>query len=99
VPTWALPLAPSPPLPSPPAARAAATLIRLLFPIHLSSRPPSLITPPAQADIINRGFGGYTSKQAVEMVPEIIETVNMKNTPLVTVWFGANDAVTLDGNQ
>jgi len=58
-----------------------------------------LVPMHKQADIINRGFGGYTSKQAVEIVPEIAQRVDMKATALVVVWFGANDAVTLDGPQ
>ncbi|KIZ01037.1 hypothetical protein MNEG_6922 [Monoraphidium neglectum] len=52
-----------------------------------------------RADVINRGFGGYTSKQGLEILPEILETIDLGRTLLAVVWFGTNDAATPDGPQ
>jgi hypothetical protein len=52
-----------------------------------------------QADIINRGFGGYTTKQASLILPELIETLDTKRSALAVVWWGANDAVNPEGPQ
>lgn len=43
-------------------------------------------------DIINRGFSGYTTDQAVELLPRIFPTLD-NDIQLVVVFFGANDAV------
>ncbi|GBF95364.1 isoamyl acetate-hydrolyzing esterase [Raphidocelis subcapitata] len=52
-----------------------------------------------RADILNRGFGGYTSKQAVQIVPEVADSISHKRTALAVVWWGANDAVNPQGPQ
>ncbi|PVH87099.1 SGNH hydrolase, partial [Cadophora sp. DSE1049] len=48
-----------------------------------------------RADIINRGFGGYTSQQGLSLLPQIIPSkypVTSPNIKLCFVFFGANDA-------
>lgn len=52
-----------------------------------------------RADVINRGFGGYTTRQAVQILPEMIETLKLNRTALAVVWFGANDAANPEGPQ
>ena len=47
----------------------------------------------------NRGFGGYTSNQAVEILPELTQSLDLKKTALAVVWFGTNDAVNPKGPQ
>jgi lysophospholipase L1-like esterase len=49
-----------------------------------------------QADIINRGFGGYNTRWALHMVEEIIASHKPQEVKLVTVFFGANDAAHSD---
>ncbi|OJD11817.1 hypothetical protein AJ78_07485 [Emergomyces pasteurianus Ep9510] len=44
-------------------------------------------------DIINRGFSGYTSKQALAVLPSFFPPVQKAKVRLMTVFFGANDAV------
>lgn len=43
-------------------------------------------------DIINRGFSGYTTDQAVELLPRIFPT-RKDDVQLILLFFGANDAV------
>jgi hypothetical protein len=43
-------------------------------------------------DVINRGFSGYNTKFAVELLDDLFHDCTEANTPLVTVFFGANDA-------
>jgi lysophospholipase L1-like esterase len=45
-----------------------------------------------QADVINRGFGGYTTATTLLSLPEILESTNSQQIALATVWLGANDA-------
>ena len=48
-----------------------------------------------RADIINRGFGGYTSQQGLSLLPKIIASLHPVTSPeikLCFVFFGANDA-------
>ena len=48
-----------------------------------------------RADIINRGFGGYTSQQGLSLLPKIIPSLHPDTSPeikLCFVFFGANDA-------
>ncbi|KAI8464125.1 MAG: SGNH hydrolase-type esterase domain-containing protein [Monoraphidium minutum] len=52
-----------------------------------------------RADVLNRGFGGYTSKQALQILPEILESVDLRRAALAVVWFGTNDAVNTKGPQ
>ncbi|KAK6453649.1 isoamyl acetate esterase [Scheffersomyces xylosifermentans] len=45
-------------------------------------------------DIENRGYGGYNSKHAVEILPEILDTnIGESKIRLLTIFFGTNDAV------
>ncbi|EGE81965.2 GDSL Lipase/Acylhydrolase [Blastomyces dermatitidis ATCC 18188] len=44
-------------------------------------------------DIINRGFSGYTSEQALAIFPCFFPPVQKARVRLMTVFFGANDAV------
>ena len=52
-----------------------------------------------QADIINRGFGGYTTNLAASILQEVLETLDAPRTALALVWYGANDATNPDGPQ
>ncbi|ORX55969.1 SGNH hydrolase [Piromyces finnis] len=45
-----------------------------------------------KVDIINRGFSGYNTEHAIELFPRIFSKENCKNTLLMTIFFGANDA-------
>lgn len=48
-----------------------------------------------RADIVNRGFGGYTSQQGLSLLPKIIPSLHPDTSPeikLCFVFFGANDA-------
>ncbi|PGH08978.1 hypothetical protein GX51_01035 [Blastomyces parvus] len=44
-------------------------------------------------DIINRGFNGYTSEQALAIFPCFFPPVQKARVRLMTLFFGANDAV------
>ncbi|KLJ13112.1 hypothetical protein EMPG_11931 [Blastomyces silverae] len=44
-------------------------------------------------DIINRGFSGYTSEQALAIFPCFFPPVQKARVRLMTIFFGANDAV------
>jgi isoamyl acetate esterase len=60
-----------------------------------------------RVDIINRGFSGYNTRHALPLLPLIYPTSTPTSPskpaspptqiPLLTIWFGANDAV-LEGN-
>lgn len=65
----------------------------LLLPLLL---PPPCLTPE-QVDVVNRGFGGYNTRWALHMLPEILHGMSADNTLLVTIFFGANDAARPDG--
>lgn len=45
-----------------------------------------------KADVINRGFGGYTTSNILLALPEILESVRNQKVVLAVVWLGANDA-------
>jgi hypothetical protein len=47
---------------------------------------------PSQADVLNRGFGGYNTRWAMHLVDEILMTNNAADIRLLTVLLGANDA-------
>ena len=49
-----------------------------------------------QADVINRGFGGYNSRWGTFLVDDIINSFGAGRIKLVTICFGANDAVMPD---
>jgi len=41
-----------------------------------------------RADVLNRGFSGYNTRWALELLPEVKDTVS--GAKLVTVFFGAS---------
>ncbi|KAI5362255.1 Putative SGNH hydrolase-type esterase domain, SGNH hydrolase superfamily [Septoria linicola] len=43
-------------------------------------------------DVINRGFSGYNTRQALEVLPHVIPPRSHSRVRFMTVWFGANDA-------
>jgi hypothetical protein len=53
-----------------------------------------------QADVINRGFGGYTSRMALQALDEMLalgafDSYGPNASPrikLAVLWFGTNDA-------
>ncbi|KAK9831127.1 hypothetical protein WJX74_004350 [Apatococcus lobatus] len=48
-----------------------------------------------KADIINRGLSGYNSRWAKYILPRVLE-LRSQPPALLTIWFGANDAVLPD---
>lgn len=44
-----------------------------------------------RADVFNRGFSGYNTRHAVDLLPTVFDDT-MNNALFVTVFFGANDA-------
>ncbi|EEH40156.2 hypothetical protein PAAG_02211 [Paracoccidioides lutzii Pb01] len=44
-------------------------------------------------DVINRGFNGYTSQQGLEILPSFFPSPQKAKVRLMTIFFGANDAV------
>lgn len=46
-----------------------------------------------RADVLNRGFSGYNTRHAVNLLPKVFgQDMDPNNTLFVTVFFGANDA-------
>ena len=45
-----------------------------------------------KADVVNRGFNGYTSKLALDILPKFFPTTQQADVRIMTVFFGANDA-------
>ena len=46
-----------------------------------------------RADVFNRGFSGYNTRHAVNLLPKVFgQEMNSNRTLFVTVFFGANDA-------
>lgn len=45
-----------------------------------------------KADLVNRGFGGYTSRMGVYVLDEFLNSFGAGRIKLVTLCFGANDA-------
>ncbi|KAJ5896892.1 uncharacterized protein N7473_006291 [Penicillium subrubescens] len=43
-------------------------------------------------DVINRGFGGYTTAHAIKIFHKIFPSPQTANVRLMTIFFGANDA-------
>lgn len=101
---------PGPPLLSPPPRPYHWPSAPPLSPHNPSAPPPypspPLIPPPCplprhscvQADVINRGFGGYNSRWGTFLVDEIIKSFGGGRIKLVTIGFGANDAVSPDSS-
>lgn len=45
-----------------------------------------------RADVLNRGFSGYTSRHAVDLLPRVFTGPTVEPCLFCTVFFGANDA-------
>ena len=45
-----------------------------------------------QADVLLRGYGGYTSRWALFLLDAVLPKNVTPPPALVTIWFGANDA-------
>ena len=43
-------------------------------------------------DIVNRGFSGYNTSQALELLPKFMPTTAQGNVRFMLIFFGANDA-------
>ncbi|KAL4878981.1 SGNH hydrolase-type esterase domain-containing protein [Aspergillus karnatakaensis] len=50
-------------------------------------------------DVINRGFGGYTTAHAVKVFPKFFPSPERATVRFLTIWFGANDASLLESNN
>ncbi|KAI0702340.1 SGNH hydrolase-type esterase domain-containing protein [Cytidiella melzeri] len=54
-------------------------------------------------DILNRGFSGYNSRWAIPVFEKVLAKksarANLPDVRLLTIWFGANDAVEPGGHQ
>ncbi|KAK5174758.1 uncharacterized protein LTR77_001841 [Saxophila tyrrhenica] len=62
-------------------------------------REPSGFFGPALADayarkldIINRGLSGYNTRQALQVLPQVVPTLQQARVRFLTIFFGANDA-------
>ena len=53
-------------------------------------------TPPhthnSQADVVNRGYGGYNTRMGLQVLDEVVNSFGAGRIKLVTLCFGANDA-------
>lgn len=64
-----------------------------------------MLTPAAadaavpQADVINRGFGGFNTKTALLALPEIMDMLSKQQIALAVLWLGANDAASPEGSE
>jgi hypothetical protein len=58
-----------------------------------------LLTPVSQADIVNRGFGGFNTKTALLALPEVMDMLSKQQVALAIVWLGANDAAVPEGSE
>ncbi|KAF2126188.1 SGNH hydrolase [Dothidotthia symphoricarpi CBS 119687] len=43
-------------------------------------------------DVVNRGFSGYTTRQALQVLPSIIPSPEVARIRFLTIFFGANDS-------
>lgn len=43
-------------------------------------------------DVINRGFSGYNSRQALQVLPHVLPRRSCARVRFMTIWFGANDS-------
>ncbi|GBF66874.1 isoamyl acetate-hydrolyzing esterase [Trichophyton mentagrophytes] len=50
-------------------------------------------------DVLNRGFSGYTSSQGLNVLPQFFPPPHVAKVRMMTVFFGANDAVLPPGDQ
>lgn len=59
----------------------------------------SAINVAAQADVVNRGFGGFNTKTALLALPEVLDMLSKQQITLAVVWLGANDAAVPEGSE
>lgn len=52
-----------------------------------------------KADVVLRGYSGYNSRWALFLLPKIFPQESLEPPLLVTIFFGANDAVLLNGDD
>ena len=52
-----------------------------------------------KADVVNRGFSGYNSRWMLDMLPELLPSLQPASLLMCTIFFGANDAVTPGDTQ
>ena len=45
-----------------------------------------------RADVINRGYSGYNTRHALDILPSVLEGLDARGLLYCTVFFGANDA-------
>jgi lysophospholipase L1-like esterase len=45
-----------------------------------------------RADVLNRGYSGYNTRHAIDILPSLFCSGAINNVLMVTVFFGANDA-------
>lgn len=45
-----------------------------------------------KADMQNRGFVSYTTREVVQIAGELVKPTEAKGTKLAVVWLGTNDA-------
>ncbi|KAF2215449.1 hypothetical protein CERZMDRAFT_35936 [Cercospora zeae-maydis SCOH1-5] len=45
-----------------------------------------------RVDVVNRGFSGYNTRQALEVLPHVLPPRSCSRVRFMTIWFGANDA-------
>ena len=91
------------------ASTAAAINLRTLlpccccFPVPVAAAHLSplllLLLLLQQADILNRGFGGFNTKTALLALPEILDMLSKQQIALAIVWLGANDAAVPEGSE
>lgn len=49
-----------------------------------------------RVDVINRGYSGYTSRWALQLLDRVFPSAAAAPVSLAVVWFGANDAALPD---
>jgi hypothetical protein len=64
-----------------------------------STVPSPLLLNTAQADVVNRGFGGFNTKTALLALPEVLDMLSKQQIALAVVWLGANDAAVPEGSE
>jgi hypothetical protein len=62
---------------------------------HCSCVPVTYV----RADVVNRGFGGYSSRMGLFVLDEFLNSFGPGRIKLVTLGFGANDAAVRNGHS
>lgn len=52
-----------------------------------------------RADVVNRGFSGYNSRWVLDILSELLSSLEPASVLMCTIFFGANDAVMPEGTQ